>query len=90
MPLAVEIPPAHRVPGDENYATFQPTFLSECGWDLLVGVLVIWAARRFLLAGDRAFAGCLAGLAEPAAVPLVPGTARQPSSSTSQAFQHRG
>ncbi|HCU97327.1 MAG TPA: prolipoprotein diacylglyceryl transferase [Actinobacteria bacterium] len=63
MPLAVEISPAHRVPGYENYATFQPTFLYECGWDLLVGVLVIWAARRFLPAGDRAFAGCLAGLA---------------------------
>ena len=63
MPLAVEISPAHRVPGYENYATFQPTFLYECGWDLLVGMLVIWAARRFLLSGDRAFAGCLAGLA---------------------------
>ena len=48
------------MPGYENYATFQPTFLYECGWDVLTGVLVIWAARRFLLSGDRTFAMFLA------------------------------
>jgi prolipoprotein diacylglyceryltransferase len=63
LPWAVEIAPAHRVPGYENYATFQPTFLYECGWDVLVGLLVIWAARRFLLTGDRAFAVWLAAFA---------------------------
>jgi phosphatidylglycerol---prolipoprotein diacylglyceryl transferase len=60
---AVEISPAHRLPGYENYATFQPTFLYECGWDAATGLLVLWAARRFLLTGDRAFALCLAGYA---------------------------
>jgi prolipoprotein diacylglyceryltransferase len=63
LPWAVEITPAHRVPGYENYATFQPTFLYQCGWDVLTGLLVIWAARRFLLTGDRAFALWLAAFA---------------------------
>jgi prolipoprotein diacylglyceryl transferase len=60
LPWAVEISPAHRVPGYENYATFQPAFLYLAGWDVLTGLLVIWAARRFLLPGDRAFALWLA------------------------------
>ena len=63
LPWAVEITPAHRVPGYENYATFQPTFVYQCGWDVLTGLLVIWAARRFLLTGDRAFAVWLAAFA---------------------------
>jgi prolipoprotein diacylglyceryl transferase len=56
MPLAVEIAPGHRVRGYENFATFQPAFLYESAWDVLVGLAVIYAARRFLLTGDRAFA----------------------------------
>jgi len=56
MPLAVEIAPAHRVRGYENFATFQPAFLYESAWDVLVGLAVIYAVRRFLLTGDRAFA----------------------------------
>jgi prolipoprotein diacylglyceryl transferase len=63
LPWAVEIAPAHRVPGYEIYATFQPTFLYESGWDVLTGVLVIWAGRRFLLTGDRIFAVWLAAFA---------------------------
>jgi prolipoprotein diacylglyceryltransferase len=53
---AVEISPEHRVSGFENFATFQPTFLYQSIWDLLAGVMVILAARRFALSGDRAFA----------------------------------
>jgi phosphatidylglycerol---prolipoprotein diacylglyceryl transferase len=60
LPWAVEIAPAHRVPGYENYATFQPAFLYQFGWDVLTGLVVIWAARRLLLPGDRAFALWLA------------------------------
>ncbi len=56
LPWAVEISPEHRLAGYLNFATFQPTFLYESLWDALVGVAVIFAARRFLLAGDRAFA----------------------------------
>lgn len=53
---AVEISPEHRVSGFENFATFQPTFLYQSIWDVLAGVMVILAARRFALSGDRAFA----------------------------------
>jgi prolipoprotein diacylglyceryl transferase len=56
LPWAVEIAPEHRVRGYENFATFQPAFLYESAWDAAVGLLVIYAVRRFLLTGDRAFA----------------------------------
>jgi len=58
---AVEIAPMQRVPGYENFATFQPLFLYESIWDVLAGVLVILAARRFQLTGARTFA-CYAAL----------------------------
>ena len=56
LPWGVEIAPEQRVRGYENFATFQPAFLYESIWDVLVGLLVIYAVRRFLLTGDRAFA----------------------------------
>jgi prolipoprotein diacylglyceryl transferase len=56
LPWAVEIAPENRVRGYENFATFQPAFLYESAWDALVGLLVIYAVRRFLLTGDRVFA----------------------------------
>ena len=61
VPWALEIAPVHRVPGYENFATFQPVFLYASIWDVLTGVLVIILARRFRLTGDRAFA-CYAAL----------------------------
>jgi len=56
LPWAVEISPEHRLAGYVNFALFQPTFLYESIWDILVGVAVIYAARRFLLPGNRTFA----------------------------------
>jgi prolipoprotein diacylglyceryl transferase len=56
LPWALEIAPAHRATGYETFATFQPAFLYESIWDLLVAAAVIWAARRFQLTGDRVFA----------------------------------
>lgn len=56
LAVAVEIAPAHRVPGYESYATFQPLFAYVSVWDLVTGAMVIWAARRFRLAGGRVFA----------------------------------
>jgi prolipoprotein diacylglyceryltransferase len=53
--LAVRIDPEHRVPGYENFSTFQPAFLCQFAWDVLVGLLLIWAIRRFALTGGRAF-----------------------------------
>ncbi|MEV0846781.1 prolipoprotein diacylglyceryl transferase [Streptomyces sp. NPDC049954] len=40
-----------RVPG-----TYHPTFLYECLWCIGVGLLVLWADRRFRLGHGRAFA----------------------------------
>jgi prolipoprotein diacylglyceryltransferase len=61
---AVQISPTRRVPGYENYATFQPAFLYQSLWDVAVGFGLIWAARRFALSGARTFmlgAACYAG-----------------------------
>lgn len=60
---AVQISPEHRVPGYENYATFQPAFLYQSLWDTVLGFTVIWAARRFALSGERTFLLCAAGYA---------------------------
>ncbi|HET7388024.1 MAG TPA: prolipoprotein diacylglyceryl transferase [Nocardioidaceae bacterium] len=56
LPWGLKIDPQYRPPGYEQYATFQPTFLYECIWDLGVAGLVIWADRRFKLGFGRAFA----------------------------------
>ena len=56
LPFAVAIGPARRASGYESFATFQPIFLYESLWDLLVAVAVAFAIRRFRLTGDRAFA----------------------------------
>jgi prolipoprotein diacylglyceryl transferase len=56
LPFAVVIGPARRANGYESFSTFQPVFGYESLWDLLVAVAVIYAIRRFLLTGDRAFA----------------------------------
>jgi prolipoprotein diacylglyceryl transferase len=56
LPWALEIAPGHRLTGYESFVTFQPAFLYESVWDVLVGLAVIWATRRFLLTGDRTFA----------------------------------
>jgi phosphatidylglycerol---prolipoprotein diacylglyceryl transferase len=57
---AVQISPTHRVPGYENYGSFQPTFAYQSLWDVAVGLAVIWAARRFALSGERTFMLCAA------------------------------
>lgn len=60
---AVRISPEHRVPGYENYATFQPAFLYQSLWDAALGFAVIWTAKKFVLSGERAFMLCAAGYA---------------------------
>jgi prolipoprotein diacylglyceryltransferase len=60
---AVRISPEHRVPGYENYATFQPAFLYQSLWEVALGFAVIGAARRFALSGERTFMLCAAGYA---------------------------
>jgi prolipoprotein diacylglyceryltransferase len=60
---AVRISPEHRVPGYENYATFQPAFLYLSLWEVALGFGVICAARRFAFSGERTFMLCAAGYA---------------------------
>jgi phosphatidylglycerol---prolipoprotein diacylglyceryl transferase len=60
---AVRIAPTHRVPGYENYATFQPAFLYQSLWEAALGFAVVWASRRFALSGERTFMLCAAGYA---------------------------
>lgn len=56
LPWALEIDPAHRPAGYEQYATFQPTFLYESLWMLGVAAVLVWADRRFRMGHGRVFA----------------------------------
>jgi prolipoprotein diacylglyceryl transferase len=47
LPWALEIAPAHRPPGYLQYATFEPTFLYELVWNLLLAGVLIWLQRRY-------------------------------------------
>jgi prolipoprotein diacylglyceryltransferase len=63
LPWAVEISPAHRAPGLENFATFQPMFAYQALWDVAAGVAVIWVARRLALSGMQVLAVATIGYA---------------------------
>jgi len=56
LPWGLQIDPAHRPPGYEQYATFHPTFLYECLWCLAGFALLVWADRRFRLGHGRVVA----------------------------------
>jgi prolipoprotein diacylglyceryl transferase len=56
LPFAVAIGPQRRANGYESFSTFQPVFLYESAWDLVLAAVVIYAIRRFALTGDRAVA----------------------------------
>jgi prolipoprotein diacylglyceryl transferase len=56
LPWGLEIDPAHRVDGYQQYDTFQPAFLYECLWDIGVAGLVIYLDRKLKLGFGRAFA----------------------------------
>ncbi|HET8971214.1 MAG TPA: prolipoprotein diacylglyceryl transferase, partial [Candidatus Nanopelagicales bacterium] len=56
VPWALEIDPAHRPVGYEQYATFQPTFLYESVGLVVLALVCIWADRRFRMGHGRVFA----------------------------------
>ncbi|MFN8195034.1 MAG: prolipoprotein diacylglyceryl transferase [Nocardioidaceae bacterium] len=56
LPWGLRIDPDHRPPGYEDVATFHPTFLYECVWNLGAFAFVVWADRRFRLGHGRVFA----------------------------------
>jgi prolipoprotein diacylglyceryl transferase len=46
LPWALRISPDHRPPGFTQYATFQPSFLYEIIWNLLLAGFLIWLGNR--------------------------------------------
>jgi prolipoprotein diacylglyceryl transferase len=56
LPWGLEIDPAHRPPGYEQFATYHPTFLYEAIWCVGVALVVIWADKRWTMGHARAFA----------------------------------
>jgi prolipoprotein diacylglyceryl transferase len=53
---ALKVDPAHRPDGYTQYATFHPTFLYECIWNLGGAALVVWLDRKLKLGHGRVFA----------------------------------
>jgi phosphatidylglycerol:prolipoprotein diacylglycerol transferase len=47
LPWAIHINPTNRVPGYENFSTFQPLFLYESIWNLLNMGLLLFLERRY-------------------------------------------
>jgi prolipoprotein diacylglyceryl transferase len=56
LPWGLEIDPANRPSGFEQFATFHPTFLYELLWNLAAAAVLIALDRRFRFTGGRAFA----------------------------------
>lgn len=59
LPWAIEIAPVHRPPGYEQFATFQPMFLYESLWCLVVAAIIMTVGRQFRLRKGQCFAGYL-------------------------------
>src|SRR5271157_4585461 len=47
LPWKIFIDPAHRLPGFENFAYYQPLFLYESLWDLANMAVLLWLSRRY-------------------------------------------
>ena len=56
LPWALRIDPGHRPSGYQQFATFHPTFLYECLWDLAVVAIVLLVERQIRLRPGRLFA----------------------------------
>ncbi len=55
LPWALQIDPAFRPEGFEQFTAFHPTFLYEMLWNLAGAALIIYLDRRFDLRGGRVF-----------------------------------
>jgi prolipoprotein diacylglyceryl transferase len=60
LPWALEIDPAHRPPGFEQFATFHPTFLYESLYCLLIFGVLLWVERRWTMRNGQTAALYLA------------------------------
>lgn len=61
LPWALKIDPAHRPPGFERYATFQPTFLYEIIWNLSLAAFLVWLGNHRRIRAPGLFALYVAG-----------------------------
>ena len=61
LPWALKISPAHRPPGYAQFATFQPTFLYEIIWNLLLAAALVWLDNRRKVRPPGLFALYVAG-----------------------------
>jgi prolipoprotein diacylglyceryl transferase len=61
LPWALKIDPAHRPPGYERYATFEPTFLYELIWNLVLAGFLVWLGHRRRVKPPGLFALYVAG-----------------------------
>ncbi len=61
LPWALKIAPAHRPVNYTDFATFQPTFLYEIIWDVVLAVFLIWLDRRRKVRAPGLFALYVAG-----------------------------
>jgi prolipoprotein diacylglyceryl transferase len=61
LPWGLEIAPPHRPLGYAQFATFQPTFLYELVWNLLLAGALVWLGRRRAIRPPGLFALYVAG-----------------------------
>jgi prolipoprotein diacylglyceryl transferase len=61
LPWALQISPPHRPAAYAQYATFQPTFLYELIWNLLLAGFLVWLGRRRTVRAPGVFALYVAG-----------------------------
>ena len=61
LPWALQISPAHRPVGYEQFATFHPTFLYEIVWNLALAALLVWLGRNRRVRAPGLFALYVAG-----------------------------
>jgi len=61
LPWALEISPAHRPAAYAQYATFQPTFLYELIWNLLLASALVWLGHHRRIKPPGLFALYVAG-----------------------------
>jgi prolipoprotein diacylglyceryl transferase len=61
LPWALEISAAHRPAAYAQYATFQPTFLYEIIWNLVLAGALVWLGKRRTIKAPGLFALYVAG-----------------------------
>ena len=61
LPWGLQIDPAHRPPGYEQFATFQPTFLYELIWNLGLAGALVWLGHHRRIRPPALFALYVAG-----------------------------